>query len=145
MRTIKKIRKFLIGAFIAGAAYPASMALLDRYADSIAVPFKNRSHLEDIFKVEAKKLGIENKKIEVIYDVELSGPLVAYAQKVGQNEYKIVLGPTAYNTSSLKHELYHIADGHCDAYSKNSALGFLTYLFYYEPQSVIYSATGLKL
>ncbi len=153
MIKIKKILKIGIETtFASSLLYFGSMVVLSGIAEMRAEPFHNRKQLEEMLEVEKKKLGIENKDIDVVvcYTNEdykqfgrPSGSL-AFSGKKTDNTYLVVLGPQANNTYGLKHELYHIADGHCDAEQKPFPLDELCYFFYYEPQAVVYSATDWK-
>lgn len=71
---------------------------------------------------------------------------ISQARKLSNGEYEIVLSPRGSNLSKLRHEFYHVADGHCYKSGKgNSGLNnTLTYLFWYEPQARIYQTKGLK-
>ena len=73
------------------------------------------------------------------------------ACKLGDGLYTIYLNKYGQKMNVLKHEMYHIADGHCDIkvpeipYIPSEFLRNPLYFFYVEPQAVIYEATGLKL
>ena len=97
---------------------------------------KNQSGLELILQRERKKLDIPDK----IYINVNWGAKSAKARKIGENEYEIDLKKEYQNVSILKHELYHIKDGHLD--HKTS---LIRYLFYEEPQATLYQVTGIKL
>jgi len=101
------------------------------------------SQLEQLAKIERKKINSKNKS-KIIY--KLTSEDEGYSEKSSEDKYKIVLGGKYANESMLKHELYHILDGHFkDTERLNSGLQTeLKYLFWYEPQAVIYATTGLK-
>ncbi|MFH1637098.1 MAG: hypothetical protein ABIB71_01600 [Candidatus Woesearchaeota archaeon] len=62
----------------------------------------------------------------------------AQCRKEGDH-YLLEVGGAFSTRQTLKHELYHICDGHTENHS------LLKYLLLDEPQAEIYAATGLKL
>lgn len=149
-RKMKREKKYRIGRIYLGGIilsstlmlYGFGLAGLDFIAQSKACPLKDKKHAEQILKREQKKLGIEDKKIELILEETLEEKYKAHgaARKVGPNSYQIFLIPKELNDSIIKHEVYHIADGHCDSQG-----GVITYFFYYEPQARLYAAFGIEL
>lgn len=103
-------------------------------------PINSQSELEVLLKQERKKLEIPQEKI---IHAKLESYNGSYAQKVAENEYEITLDNLSLenNLNVLRHELYHIADGHCEEGNSN----FLLYLYWNEPQAVIYSLSDIKL
>lgn len=103
----------------------------------ISPKINNQSQLEQILNKEKKQAGI---KKDIMLDVKLGCDEDggSYSEKISEKKYKIRLSsPTSLST--LKHELYHIADGHCD-----NSFNRLKYFFIDEPQATIYEITGLK-
>ncbi len=103
----------------------------------------NQSELETILKEERKKLLIKDN---YAIHVNLTDKNIGNAGKIKENKYKINLGGKFRNISCLRHELYHIADGHCDdCLSRNIPYRIIKYLCYYEPQAILYQVAGIKL
>ena len=59
--------------------------------------------------------------------------------------YGILIGGDFANVSVLDHELYHILDNHYDNFPKTKVGETLKYLYWAEPQAIIYQAFGVKL
>ncbi len=95
-----------------------------------------QSQLEFILEEEKEKAGIP-KTTKVSANIE--NERLVYSHKEGDKKYKVVLAKENSQLVLLRHELYHIADGHCD-----QPYYFLRYFFWEEPQATIYSITGLK-
>lgn len=102
-----------------------------------------QSKLEQMLEMDRKKLDASNN---VMIRAALSQECIGKSTKLGDGLYEISLGGIHANESTLKHELYHILDGHFeDAENLNSELlTALKYLFWYEPKARIYELTGLK-
>lgn len=134
--------KFSLITVFSALVYTTSLWGLVNIVTPLTSPaLKSKQHAEQFIKKEQKKLMIEDKGIElVIKETEKNG----YAIKIGDNQYAIAVNPKCLNEGMIKHEIYHIADGHCDA--KLRPIPFLAwYTFYYEPQAALYSAFGIKL
>ena len=136
---MKTFKKFVYGTTLSTILYSLTLVTVNAYSSSTAPGFRDRKQLNQLFEQECKKLKIEDKNIKIsLTDKELR----AYTRRVG-NEYTIVMHPQISSEVVLKHELYHIADGHLE-----ENYGFfepLVYWFYKEPQATIYSITGLEL
>ena len=135
---------------IAGFIYLTALTGNNSISSYNSPIIKNRSELELIINDERIKAGVnENYHIHVIFEDNKPNES-ASAAKIGKNNYLIRLPKKDSNLSTLRHELYHIADGHCDdvleiSKNSNSLKKLLKYLFVYEPQASIYQSTGLKL
>lgn len=106
-------------------------------------PLKTEQELQYALAEEAKELGIADKKIAARFDDTNS--LAAYSRKLTDGSYEIILG-TIQSRPVLRHELYHIADGHHeDVQSKEGIEKALMYFFVYEPQAAVYELWGWKL
>ena len=124
---------FLIGANVIHRAFSPSI--------------KTQSELELKLEEERKRLGIKDNII-IRANLSSNPDDNSYAKKLEDNVYEINLEPeVGHNLDVLRHELYHIADGHCDDGEKvsDSFIGGLKYLYIYEPQAVLYSISGIKL
>lgn len=66
---------------------------------------------------EKKKLGLEDAKIDIIYQSkEQMGFVLAAARKIDKNIYQCRFRfDDLYGHSIIRHELWHIYAGHCDA------------------------------
>jgi len=156
MQKIKdKLLKGTLIGLLSLLGYQIGLTGVNEYLRRNSTKFENKKQLEEVLKSEIEKLEIKNKLIKVQYQKEDQ----ADSRKTGTNEYVISIGPSFNNDNVLKHELYHIADGHCDytyklneIYKKHPllapAVGFYNtskYLFYNEPQAIIYTATGWEI
>ena len=103
-------------------------------------PKKCCESLESLFQEEKAKLGILEKKIDLVF---LPKGKIASSVKI-KDTYRISLDMDC-TLAELRHELYHIADGHCDLKFENKYAFRAVYLFYMEPQAALYSAFGWKL
>ena len=130
----------LLAFFAANAIYFAGMGCAE-VVGSMSPKIRSQSQLERLVKQERKKLAIPDAII-IQATLEFDNPETSYARKVAENSYEIYLQkyPDQHNLNVLRHELYHIADGHCEKES-----GFLRYLYWNEPLAVIYSVSGIKL
>lgn len=113
--------------------YIAGLSALHIGIANCSQKIKSQSHLEEVMKVETKKLGLEDKKINAIYDHDFGN--VTYVKKYNMNDdwdktisegydYVLVLSSRsepyplfskALNVGMLRTNLYHIYGGHCDA------------------------------
>ena len=94
-----------------------------------------RKELEKILQEEKKILNMEHKKVS-LSTISIGKVVLAASEKVSdkENEYLVSIPGPPYNLSNLRHELYHISDGHLD-----SPLMGLLYIHYYEPKTAIYT------
>lgn len=137
-RSVRGYKKYVIAAMI-----PLVLGFPEML-NTLSPRINTQSQLES-------KLGEERRKLEekigdnTIIHAELSARkgMPSYAKKISDGEYEIVLSKEDANVALLRHELYHIADRHLGSGEK--IRNPLTYLFWHEPQAVIYAAFGLKL
>lgn len=110
---------------------------------------------EEIEGLENLKEILEEEKLKLVqcrnYDISIkiiNDNETPYATKIYGDKFEIGLYQIS-NISTIRHELYHIEDGHTDMKTpKNLKERFhngIKYLFVYEPQAAIYELTGLKL
>lgn len=142
----KTAKVFLIGNIIYFGGFIVGVNGIHR---AFSPKIRNQSELELRLKEERKKLQIGDH-IKINAYLSKSGD--SYAKKLGPNEYEIKLEPLlGQNLDVLRHELYHIADGHCDYFEKmpNNFINGLKhlgkYLYWDEPQAILYSIAGLEL
>lgn len=106
-------------------------------------------HFEQILDRERNRAKIcANKVVDVRFDNDKTR--IPCVRKLYEGKYEIVLSPNGSNLYTLRHELYHIAEGHCDRektgpYISRIFQDSLTSLFWDEPRAMIYGVTKLKL
>ncbi len=106
---------------------------------------EDQSQLESKLLEERKKLR-EKIKDDVIIHASLDGDehtSLPHSEKIKDREYKIVLTQQCSDQDTLRHELYHIADGHFEDMDRIKYIKNIYYLWF-EAQAVIYELTGLK-
>ncbi len=156
------IRKGTIGACITTLCMGGSVflgELVGRICERTTSPkIRSQLELEEVMKVEREKLNIpESVLIRGIYDPqENKGPEYtgfpgagekhrAYCWKVQKDFYKIVLiGKLHPSVSTVKHELYHIKDGHCEERDGSKVMNRLRYWFIEEPKAHFYQYIHLN-
>jgi hypothetical protein len=138
--------KILIAADLALGAYFGAMAIASYSSEFNSPPIISQLQLDQLIRAEAMRAGIADPSIVSGKFSEESGQ--SYAKKLAENKYELVLSaPDGHNLTTLKHELYHIADGHLDQtgiIGDSDILSGLAYMFWYEPQANIYELTGWK-
>lgn len=110
-------------------------------AKTISTPIKTQQELEKKLAEGKSRLGISDPVTAVlgrrIYDTKTT--------RNSNGEYSITLSPGSYNTASLNHELYHIADGDFDRLAKlPQPLRFLDYAFWEEPTAALHSLRNAR-
>ena len=113
------------------------LAGLDVAGKLASEKIKGKENIERVVIEESEKLGINPKTIRIVNYNEAF--VAAYTKKVGDNLYEMGLGKEI-RRATVKHECYHIANGHCEKPSD-----IIDKLFILEPQAIIYATTGLKL
>lgn len=142
MKNINKIAdygiKIVKNIAIAGIIYTGILLVAQGISQETSQRINNQSQLEQILNIERKRAGIKN---EMIINISMSNNKedISEAEKIGEKYYQITLSPRSSNLSTLRHELYHITDGHCD-----ETYNDFKYFFWNEPQATIYQITGLK-
>ncbi len=132
---IKILRNCLVGVGIYSLALAGSQGIHQELSPKI----ENQVSLKKILEKERKQAGI--KEDEIIHvTISKNEKESSYSIKISEKEYEIFLFNYGRNLGVLRHELYHIADGHCD-----KPYNFLKYFFIQEPKATIYQITGLKL
>ena len=147
-RVVKYAKRTLMGvAGVAAAAaiYIFALGSVTLISKKDAPKIHSKSHLEQILDGERERAGID-EAVEIEVRLTNNDWEYNHVKKVSEGKYKILLAPDGQNLSTLRHELYHIADGHCDdrARIENDFLNELDYFFRREPQAIIYALTGLK-
>ena len=108
-----------------------------------SVQITSQQQLEQLLETEKNKLNCE-KDIIAILDDSING---GGSYRGFDGKYYIKLGgDRGANLSVLKHEIYHIHDGHSDnILSKDPLIHPFIYYLWNEPQAVIYQIFGIKL
>ncbi len=134
--------KVCVYTLSAGVIYFAGMIGTQSIANFTSPKIQSQTQLEQLLNQERKKIEPNNEfKIRATLTVHDN----ACSKKIKDNEYEIEMGSSFANETTLRHELYHILDGHFENIPKSGLNKWITYLFWVEPQATIYQATGLKL
>lgn len=143
MGIIKKTLKTAAITAAAGIAYVGSLWAIEEIPARYSEHINSESQLVQMIQEERAKIDPQNKSI---IEGELVPEYAARCDKTGENRYKIKLGGSHPNRSILRHELYHILDGHLEGYDNMSTAGkIVDYLFWCEPKAAVYQTTGIKL
>jgi hypothetical protein len=126
---------YVLGAYIALIVTTNNITMLT--SDNIS----SQQHLEKI--VEKERMKLDNGKKYIIYP-QLISKTWGEAKMISENEYKLIIGGSNSTEAAVRHELYHIFDGHCKL-GENKIINSLEYWFVKEPKAAIYAATGIKL
>jgi|SRR3989338_10901740 len=103
---------------------------------------ESQEELNVVVQEEAEKLGLDSSKIDAIYNGITNGV------RKNEERWELQLEGAWHSTrNAIRHELYHIAKGHCEnrLINKNRLLDVLDYLFREEPQATLYGTFGIKL
>lgn len=133
--TKKYLKKILQGIAATTTLYLCTVVAVPMIYEPLTQEVKSKSHLQKMIESERKRLNINP-------DYKIQGSFTrgsSQAQKVGHNRYEIRLNAKRATYGKLKHEIYHIAEGHCE---KSSSA--LEYFLWNEPQAAIYCVTGLR-
>jgi hypothetical protein len=147
VRPFREITKAACAITAANLIYLATIPAINSTVALSQPKLSSIKEIEQVINEEVDNLGLRDKKLNIILGNTQNGRCEAY--KLGDNKYEIHLNPPlGYTRFVIKHELYHIADGHCEKQYLNTfkdQIGFaLNLMYWYEPQAVIYSLTGLK-
>ncbi|MFH1637401.1 MAG: hypothetical protein ABIB71_03180 [Candidatus Woesearchaeota archaeon] len=135
-----KLKKALIVGVAVPVIWAGTWLGLSFCSNIINDPIKSEEHLIEIVETEKKKLGLENKDIEVDYSPNWKN----YTTKDG-SKYKVTIDRIGADEGDVKHELYHVKKGHVEKVMGMSALeANIKYCLVYEPQAIMYELTGLE-
>lgn len=142
---LDKFNRIMGTALCSIGIYVLGLACLGRCA-SCGSKKVNNENIERIVAKERIALSIPNNiSIETKFADQITN-----VRKLSDKRYVINLSKKC-RQSTIKHELYHIADGHCDSLLEDNRAGhngayiMAKYLFWHEPQAVLYEAFGLRL
>jgi|TARA_B100002003_G_C14131943_1_gene544379 hypothetical protein len=107
----------------------------------------NEDHLEELVEQERNNIGMPGE-YDIQFVLSTNTDFSAFAEKLGENQYRVCMSTEYQTLSTLRHEMYHIFDGHCeDGQQKglSSVMQGLKYLLFCEPKACLYSFSELKL
>ena len=112
------------------------------YTRSVSPELKTKQEVQYALDEEAKELNLLEKNIlvQLVADGTCRGDALACSGKIGDNTYSISLEEDGRTRNILRHELYHIADEHCD-----EEWSTFKYFSLWEPQAVVYEVWGWRL
>ena len=150
-----KVRRATFWSIFAGVNWVIAPIILQTDASDRSPRVTN---LEEVVQEEMANLNMGDHIVVLAgqYETSASGKLandplsMYFPEQVEDNSYIIYLTEEHRNRSIIRHELYHIADGHVDDGARVGAEygdgGFqLFYYLLYEPQASIYSVFDIKL
>jgi len=132
---------------IAGFLYFGGMFSVQTICNFTSSKIHTQAQLENLLEIERRK--IDQKNGSKIY-AKLSPYDIGRSLKFHNGEYGIQIGGNNATLSTLRHELYHILDGHLEGTALSSKIGFqkeirdLKYYFWDEPKATAYQVTGLN-
>lgn len=131
-------------AISATTLHVCGMAFTQYAVSSFSDRITSESQLEQVARTEIEEL---NPSFDADIDYHLTEHDAACAYKVAEGEYGVVIGGDFAEETTLRHELYHIFDGHVKKMEniEYPPVEMLRYLFYQEPQAIIYATTGIEL
>lgn len=112
-------------------------------ADINSPKLNSMSKIEAIIKEEKKKFGIKPDLAVTVGLTESDMPSATLNCINGKEQYVIKIGGYSQNEAVLRHELYHIFDGHLGKCPKKK-IAYQDYFFWAEPRATFYQLTGLK-
>lgn len=137
-RINRKIRKIaltvVLGSVVGIVGHIYAMQTLPKIGNKNSTRITSQTHLEEVLEIEKKKLGCY-KYIEARLVDETCG----IAEKK-DGIYIIEIGGEYATISTLKHELYHIHDGHVE-----EPHSIDRYYFVLQPQAIAYQLFGWRL
>jgi len=139
----------VFGFTITHLIYLLSLMGIERYTSQNSPKIENQSHLERIVKIEIEKMGLKDKNIKVKLSNDRG--IKSNATQFKDNHYEIILSPPHNDLGVLRHELYHIADGHFLTEKEIKEIGIFEgiiykfgYIYYREPKAAIYAFKNLE-
>ena len=140
MRIKEKIRNTIRATVLTNMLYFGGLVFFDFLAQ-VGSPYIPSSQIEEKISEERKFLNIYDKASIKFTSIEEGtvGPN-AYSHKIKDNEYGIALSKGFMNLSVLRHELFHIADGHLEGSEESRYISrYFRTLFWEEPRAIFYS------
>lgn len=136
MKILNELLVDLAVGLIAVLGYIGILCGVQTISHSTSPKITSQSRLEKVVKMERKKLNIPPEiQIGAIFRKDVA----CGAIKIEDEHYRIGINWLCNSESAVRHEIYHIADGHL-----GGNLSLFKYLFWAESQATIYEVTGLK-
>jgi|SRR3989344_1849573 len=136
----KTIKKIAFGSWMAYSLYWTIIAAPEHIVSWMSPKITSQAQLEQLMEKERRKIYPDDKyKIKA----RLSDKSEAFYRYKGEN-YEIVIGGYLATEGALRHELYHVLDGHGDNDPDSNVLCKIQYFLWDEPQASIYTVTVLK-
>lgn len=143
MKIKEKLRNIVTIILLSNTAYIGGLAFFDGLAQCIS-PNISPLQIEEKIVEERKKRDISDKVSIKLVSPNQKDPR-AYSRKIRDNEYELGLSKGAMNLGALRHELYHIADGHLEGIEGRAYISrYGRALFWDEPRAILYSFKGEK-
>jgi|GEM_PF-2155294 len=138
------LKKFLVVGYFLWTGFLLSETALNGGSQILSPKIHNEEELELILKEEVSKLGMNDKEITAKFGKSRLG--FGQTALYSNGRYEIILD-AGKNRANLKHELYHIYDGHFNSILKiKNPLSRMVYSFFVcEPQSLLYQSLGIKI
>ena len=142
-KAIKKVALISALGITLNVWHLCGMLMTSTYSMINSPKITTQSQLERLVE-ERRKLIDPNNNYKIISELVSYNRGVSGILKDGTG-YGILIGGDFANVSVLDHELYHILDNHYDNFPKTKVGETLKYLYWAEPQAIIYQAFGVKL
>jgi len=124
----------IYGSLGVTALWTTGMVYLCVRKNEFSEKIDNEDDLRKIVEEETKKLGMKEPLTVEYYPLRNASH--AYATK---EDGKGIIGIRKGDTrATVRHELYHLHDGHCDHNSLPLPIWWARYLFYEEVKAILY-------
>ena len=142
---MKLFKLAALASTVALASYFSLYTILSTYSQFNSERITTQQQLEELLAEERKLL--DNGREDVAVQARLFDETVGVAWRSPQDGvYRIKIGGFMAKRSILRHELYHVFDGHCDDFIGASKTFIrLKSFFVHEPQATAYQVFGIKL
>jgi len=148
MKLLKACGGFLAGLLVFWVAATFMILILEEITLRDSGKLRSENELNEVLRKEKAVLGLDAIPITIAFSDE--SPLFAVTRTIRQCDkiygciYKIEIGAKRNFKNAVKHELYHIYDGH-SFYNGMSWTDLIFYFFFYEPQAMLYTMFGWRL
>ena len=137
------IRWSVLGGIAGLTACVGALYGTGKVVDFFSPELETQSQLESYLSEKIQQLQITDKDITIRFgstEPFVGSEVDGVTFKSGPNKYGIVISPEDREKSTVRHELYHIADGHFEKLERSGGERSL----WPEVQATMYAATGLK-
>ena len=122
--------------------YVLGIGVIEEYPLSHSKKVETQEQLEQMVNEEKVKLGCELEIKPALWAYTIAGSFPSSTNST----YGLVVGGDYAVKAVVKHEVYHICDGHFDRpFGTDTLLDKVYYYFWLEPQAALYGAFGLRL